>query len=850
MGRLNIDLPPHQPLVSILDNGLEVLLKPDPEAPIASVQVWVRAGSMHEAPWLGAGLSHLLEHMLFNGTESRDGTSLTRDVQAAGAYINAYTSLDRTVYWIEAPAESVPVSLDLLADMTLHSTLPEEAFKKELDVIRREMAMGDDSPAGVCTKLMFASTFQAHPIRHPVIGYREVFDRITHQDLVAYYRAQYVPNNMFVVVAGNFDAKQTLEDIERLFGDAKRAPLAPKWLPPEPRQQGLRVQHREGPSQHSHLRIAWHAPGAMDDDTGALDLISTILGGGRSSRLYRELRERQALVHGTGAFLYSLSDVGLFVISAETDPDKRIPAEEAIRLEVARLLDEGVSDAEFDKALHLSLADALDDLTTTRGVAGDIGSSWLLSGHPEFTRHYLEVLQELDPERLLAVARRYLVPRNCTVVSLNPEGSSVAAAASKTRAQPEPVRRHLLENGLTLLVKADPRLPLVTLHSAFRGGLLAETGETAGLTRLFARMLTRDAGDRSAEEIAEAVESLGGDFNSFAGYNSFGLSLEALAPHWRDGLEILAAGLTAPKFPAGALQREINLQSAAIRAERDRPMTTALKLMRENLFAGHPYQFPAGGTESTIKTLTQTHLDQYRTGNVLGGNGVIAVYGAVDPDEVREAVEFLFAPIPQGDRRFDHPPAVPDLKESKRVEAEHDKEQAVVIAAYPTGGFAHPDTPTLELICDAVGDMSSPLYTRIREELGAAYSVGAQRMLGYEGGCFFFYAATSREQAPEVEKALFEEIDRLAREGLPEDELQRARKSWHGEHLNRLQTVASLAKVHTLDELLDLGWDHAHRAPDGIDAISSPQTQEVAQRYFADRPHVFVSLLPSKNSPQ
>jgi len=286
----SIQLPAHQPRVHTFENGFQALLKPDPAAPIVSLQVWVRTGSIHEENWLGAGLSHLLEHMLFNGTSRRGPRQISEDVQAAGAYINAYTSFDRTVYWIETPPESTVECLDILADMTLHSTLPEDEFRKELDVIRREMAMGEDSPGSVVSKLLFATAFQKHPCRYPVIGHRQVFDQLAHGDLVAFYRRHYVPNNMFLVANGPFDEADLIERMEASFGGIARAPRAPMTLPVEPRQQGQRVVSQQGSTQQTQLRLAWHAPNVTDPSAAALDLIASILGSGHSSRLFQKLR--------------------------------------------------------------------------------------------------------------------------------------------------------------------------------------------------------------------------------------------------------------------------------------------------------------------------------------------------------------------------------------------------------------------------------------------------------------------------------------------------------------------------------------------------------------------------------
>jgi zinc protease len=840
----SINLPAHQPRILSLENGFQALLKPDPAAPIVSLQVWVRTGSIHEDAWLGAGLSHLLEHMLFNGTERRGSRQISEDVQAAGAYINAYTSFDRTVYWIETPPESTADCLDILADMTLHSTLPEDEFRKELDVIRREMAMGEDSPGSVVSKLLFATAFQKHPCRHPVIGHRQVFDQLSHDDLTAFYRRHYVPNNMFLVAAGPFDEEDMALRIESLFGAVPRAPRGPVMLPLEPRQQGQRVVFQQGSTQQTHLRLAWHAPHVTDPNAGALDLVASILGSGHSSRLYQKLREERHLVQSIGAYYYAMGDLGLFIVGAEVDPDKVEAAQEGILQEIERIREDGITEAERSKALNSALSEALDSLTTTRGVASDIGSSWMLTGSPEFTRVFISGIQDTTVEQLRHVCRTFLDPAHATIVALTPKTDRSGPLIHVPTAAARDTEKRTLSNGLTLLLKQDDRLPLVSVRTASRGGSLVEPDGVPGVTRLFSRLLAKDTTQMSAAQITDRIESAGGSFGNFSGGNSFGLEADAMAPDWELALQTVAAGLTIPAFLAPVLDKEKQAQLASIRSDQDRPMTIASILMRQALFAGHPYQFPLSGTEESVTAVTREHLLSLHQTCVTAANTVLAVYGDIDPDAVAARAETLFAPLPHGERLFSAPVLAPAISGTVRREQTYAKEQAVVLFAYPTAGLYDPDSLALELMADACSDMSSRFFNRIREDLGAAYSVGASRLLGVAGGCFYFYAATSAEMANEVEEALRGEIDILARNGLESAEFVRAKRSWHGSHKNRLQSTSGQAGIHCLDEVQGFGWNHANLQPGLMDALDNDRLRETARRHFLDRPHVVVRLLP------
>ena len=208
-----IQFPATNAVTSTLPNGLGIIVQEDHSAPVASVQVWVGTGSIHEGRHLGAGISHLLEHMLFKGTATRGASEFAQRIQDAGGYINAYTSFDRTVYWIDIPAKGVPTAIELLSDAVLNSTLPPEEYAKEQEVIRREFAMGYDDPDRVSGHALFATAFREHPYHHPVIGHLDVFNALERDEVMAYYKARYVPNNMFVVVVGDVDPEKVRAQI-------------------------------------------------------------------------------------------------------------------------------------------------------------------------------------------------------------------------------------------------------------------------------------------------------------------------------------------------------------------------------------------------------------------------------------------------------------------------------------------------------------------------------------------------------------------------------------------------------------------------------------------------------------
>ena len=242
-------------------------------------------------------MSHVLEHMLFKGTSSRTGLDIDHSIQDAGGHMNAYTSFDRTVYHVTIPDTGANLSTEILCDIMQNATLPEDELPGELDVIRREMEMGNDDPSRRAGRRLFETAYTKSPYRHTVIGYRDIFDKLTRDDLLNYYRERYAPNNCFIVVVGAIDIDKVLEWINDCYAAQPARSLPPVMQTNEPRQVAAREVIDEGPFEHAHFHFAWHIPDVRHDDIPALDVLSTLLGGGRSSRLYRQVRAAKTLVH-------------------------------------------------------------------------------------------------------------------------------------------------------------------------------------------------------------------------------------------------------------------------------------------------------------------------------------------------------------------------------------------------------------------------------------------------------------------------------------------------------------------------------------------------------------------------
>jgi len=827
-----------------LPNGLTIIVQEDHSAPVASVQAWCETGSITEDKQLGAGLSHILEHMLFKGTATRHPNEIAQAVQNAGGYINAYTSFDRTVFWIDIPAKGVATAIDILSDAMMNSTLPPEEYTKEQEVIRREFAMGYDNPDRMSSLTLFANAFSVHPYRHPVIGHIEVYNKLTREDVMAYYKSRYVPNNLFFVVTGDVDAEKVYQQLGAYFEKYPRQALAPVYIPQEPPQLGRREEHKEFPTELSRMDLAWHIPEITHPDVPALDMLSVILGNGRSSRLYKKLREETSLVHSISAWCYTPGQPGLFGVEMILDPDKR----DAARTEILAILDElkrnGVTPEELAKAKKQTLSGHLEALTTTHGRAADLGSNWILTRNLNFTHDYLESVQRVTQADIDRALHTWFDNRNLTVTSLNPPGSMAAAKAPATAPAAGEIQKFDLPNGLRLLVREDPRLPLVSAVACFKAGLLAETPRNNGISGLFAKTILKGTETRSAEEIAEQIESIGGNIGSDAGNNSFSVSIKTMQSDLKTGLELLSDVLLHPAFPEKAVAREKQAQLAAIKTEEEQMTSVARNLMRRTLYAGHPYGLRANGSAETVAGLNREQLAAFRNQFVAGRNCVLAIFGNVKAAEVKTLVEQTLGAMPAGEAALVKPPVPPPFTVPQMVEEHKQKSQAIVMVAFRgTDIFSH-DRHALELIDEASSDLGSRFFIRIREKLGLAYFVGSSQAFGLVPGPFVFYLGTSPAKVETVRAEFLDEIGHLAKDGLTGEELRRAKAKLLGQQEIRNQDAGAFAYACALDELYGLGFDEYAHLRSQVEAVTLDDVKAVARKYFDGQPSVLAIVRP------
>jgi zinc protease len=828
-----------------LPNGLTLVHRPDFSSEVISVQVWVKTGSIHEDALIGSGLSHYLEHMLFKGTSRRDGKSISREIHAIGGSINAYTTFDRTVYYIDAPAAAFVQVVDVLSDIVCHSTLPEHEVERERAVILREIDMGLDDPDRQLSQALFRTAFQRHPYREPVIGHRALYEQVTSDELREYYHARYVPNNMVVSVVGAVAPEACLATIEKSFGTVARGRLSPVQVEAEPVQLAARREDIVGDYNIFRGGLGFKVPHLSHPDSPRLDALAHALGGGESSLLWERLRNQQKLVNYIDCRNWNPGANGLFWISYVCDAANRNVVEQAILDLLAEVVAEGLPESVVEKARRQALSSEINGRKTMSGQASRLGLGEVVIGDIYYGRRYLQRLQAVKSADLQDAARKYLVSESMSAVTLGPSVPAAQAVAPQATLALEPFQQVDFTSGARLLLQPSSRLPKVHLRCVMQGGPMYEPVGQRGVSALLAELLTKDTARRSAQQVAELVESLGGSFSATGGNNTISMAIEVLPADLEVALELLSDALTAPSFAIDTFETEREAQVASLLEDDDEILEFGFRKLRERFFGEHPFAVASDGRVGDLQALTVDDVAAHYREIVCAQNVVLSVTGDFKSGEMVERLRpLLETQLPA--RAFK--PAVV-ANDAFAVEAYTgqeimDREQAVVLEAYPDAGIQQPDFIVAEVLNELFSGMSSRLFERVREDQGMAYYVGSTRVIGLNTGMFVFYAGTHPDQAAAVVREISLEIARVAAGEVTEDELARCRTRLKASRPMGKQTIGARA-MHAAIQLtygLEVDDDVAHAKQ--LDAVCSQDLARFAQTYFCPDKRVQLIVGP------
>ena len=512
-------------IVATLENGLTVILRRHDVAPVATVRFFVRAGSVWEQGLYGAGLSHLFEHLLMGGSTTTHTDEELRDMMMEiGADHNAYTSKDRTMYYLTVPREHIRTAITILADRVTRPAFPQDEFDREWGVVQRELEMYSSMPDRQAYNIFNELRYKVHPMRFPIIGHQEILRQVSREEILDYYRRMYVPDNGIFVVAGDIDVEEMLAAVREEFSGFQRRPAPEIVLPEEPTVTAPRrlvkvFESMQGPAK---LWLGFPSIKLQHEDLYAFDALASILGQGRSSRLYRALREEKQLVLNIDAWNFTPYYVeGTFLVVCELLPENVAAAEKAIWEELERVSREGVSEEELIRTKRQLEVGHIRENQTAEQIADNMAQDYQSTGDAHFSDHYIEYMSRVTAQQVQDMARKYFDRNRQLTMVLTPRPlASEEKTAQRAKAEEGGIRKIVLDNGLRVLLKSTRAVPLVNVQMWVLGGLFDESEANNGISWMMTRASLRGTTHYTAREIDAYFDGIGGELNAESANNS------------------------------------------------------------------------------------------------------------------------------------------------------------------------------------------------------------------------------------------------------------------------------------------------------------------------------------------
>jgi zinc protease len=864
-----------------LDNGLTVIVREDHSAAVVAVVTYVKAGYFDETDDI-IGISHVLEHMYFKGTPRRGAGEIARETKSAGGYLNAGTIYDHTSYYTVLPSASLEEALDIQSDALLNSAIDEGELATELQVIIQEARRKLDNPGAVAEETLFELLFDQHRIRRWRIGHAEALAKMTRAEIWKYYREMYTPSNTILVVAGDVDTETVFRLAGQYYGGMAAGEPQRNTGPSESERHEFRYREMSGDVTLATVEWGWRTPATTHEDTPVLDVLALVLGQGRASRLYRNVREA-GLVSSISAHNYTPTEVGVFTISAEAERDQVVAALQATAGTLRDLREHGVRDEELSRARSILEARVVRRLETAEGQANMI-AEWEALGDWKMADDYMSRVATVTSADLQRVANRYLrddsgailVYRPASSAPLGFDAASLAdvlfrstshddsavsvpvpvMSAEEKVVKPRRVKPVRVDDAVHMYASAGanvviiPRtsVPLVSTSLVFRGGSLQESAGEAGITSLMARVSVKGTATRTAAQLADESEALGTTIGYGVGADSFEWGMTLPSRHFEAGLDLVTDTALAPSFPQHEVAKERDMMLRDLEQMRDDMYQYPLRLALEAAFGAHPYGFGPQTVEKALQSMDASMLQAWHRARALKGEPwFFAVGDIADPDR---AAASIFARLKSV--RYDGSP-LPDRRPvwplTQQVRAEQRaKQQTALVLAYPGPDRNAPDVDALRLLANAVSGLGGRLFEELRSRRSLAYAISAFPLARWRAGAFVAYIGTSPQREEEARNGLLEQLGMLKTELLSDDEVERAKRYAIGAWQIRNQTNAAILSETANAMLFGGGIEEVRTYESRIRAITAEDMRDAAMKYF-DTARVVEGVIRGNTNP-
>ena len=762
-----------------LANGLDVILVEDHSVPIVGVNINYKVGSKNERPGK-TGFAHLFEHMMFQGSKHFDDDYF-KPLEEVGAYVNGGTNTDRTRYLEIMPSAYLERALYMESDRMgfLLDAMTQERLSNQISVVQNERRQRyDNAPYGTVREKMLAVLYPPdHPYHWTTIGSMADLQAATLDDVKEFFRTYYTPNNANLCIAGDFDPKIAKDLVEKYFGAIPPGPPVARldrWVPTLPGEVVLAIEDRV---QLPRTYIAWHAPAWYAADDAALDVFGQVLGGGKTSRLYRRLVYDLQIAQEATAYDDASQLAGLFWMVLTPRPGHTLEeVEKEASAVLAEALDKGITKQELDRVVTQVTAEKVRAMERVGGFGGlsDRMNSYVhYLGSPDRFRWDLQRYLDLTPEAVNAAARRTLGPNRVVArvtpsAKMAPSTSDLAKNVDRTvMPGPGPAgafrlptsQRFTLSNGLAVMLVEQHEVPVVEARLVLPGGSGADPAERPGLADLTAAMLTEGAAGRTSQQIAEAAEGLGAELSAEADYDAVTASLSALRDRIEPSLALLADVVVRPDFPAAELERLKKARLVQFQQNQDRVTYLGQVATARVLYGDGPYGHLPSGTAEGISAASLEDLKTWWGRYGVPAGATLVVAGDLTKAEALPLLEKAFSGWKGGPRPELPVPAAPEAPgRTLYLVDKPGAAQSMIFCGHPGLARTSPDYVLARLANEALGGGGAGrLFQNLREDKGYTYGAYSTFQFRRGAGPFMAYASVATAvTAPAVSEFLKE----------------------------------------------------------------------------------------------
>ena len=831
----------------ILNNGQNVIIKEVHTNPIVTVDTWIKTGSINEDD-SNNGVSHFLEHLFFRGSKNHAPGEFDQLLETKGAVTNAATSKDYTHYYITIPSKFFDDAIELHSDMLLNPLLPRKELEKERKVVIEEIAKDENSPQHVVYDNLVSMIYSTHPYKRKVIGKKEIVDNIPREKIMEYYNRWYLPSNMTTVIVGDVNSSDALEKVKKHFGSNINKTQKSSYPKEKPlNQQKRKIAHLD--SQSGYMLIGFRGVNINNPDSYALDVLAAILGDGKSSVFYKNIKDKLQLAFSISASNSGFRDDGIFYISANFTPEKLNKLEDEIFKEISYIQNYGVTPEQVSLAKNVIERDTYYERESVSNIAQEIGYVMTVSGNICVYEDYVKNIKKVTPEQVKRAAIKYLGKEKSAVSIVLPNSSGEVKASVTTKSsyiEPKLVSQnngtseYELSNGATVLLTPNTSNEIVGITIFAKGGNFLEP--KYGISNMTASSMLKGTTNYSATELARILEDNGIKIVPSTKSDAFVVSVLTTSNQYDKTLELISEVLNNSTFPDSEIDKVKKEKLNTIKKSRDIPLNLAIEGYKDLIFENTPYTNSTILLEKNIPQITSQDIKNYYGKIFEPKNIVISINGNVPKEKTFEAFSNMLTT--KNNPEFSYSQKSGTIKPLTSIKQRIKQTSATntdwILLGWQVAGLENKkDYAALQVIDSILGTgLSSRLFKNLRDQEGLAYQLGSSYSANALGGAFLLYIGTNPETYEKSLNGLKNEIQALKTVYVGSKELQEAKDKLIGHFILSLETNMDKASTLGWFQTSGNGYRFVNEYEKLINSVTESDIMRVANKYFKDNAYI------------